>query len=408
MTPPTFTYAARDRGGRLVNGELQGDTAAVVAGKLRERGLTPVAVDAAAGAGGLRGDLKIPGFSDRVKLKEVAVFSRQFATMVNSGLSLMRSLAILADQTEGKELTRIVVEVRNEVERGIALSVAMAKHPKAFDRLFIAMIRSGELGGMLDSVLLQMATTIEKQVELRRKVKSAMTYPAAVGGLVALIGLAMLTFVVPMFKNMYADLGGTLPLPTRILLLVSGAVTSFWYLVFGAGAAGVFAFRRWLATEPGRRRWDAVKLRLPVFGSLVHKTALARFSRSLSALVASGVPILDALGIVSETAGNAVLGDALDEARTAVAAGEQVSRPLAAHPVFPPMVVQMMAVGEETGATDQLLEKIADFYDREVEATVDALSSLMEPLLIAVMGVTVGGLVVALYMPMFNIVKLLE
>ena len=404
----TFTYAARDRSGKLVNGELQGDTPAVVAGKLREQGLTPVAVKAGPEADRLRREVKIPGFGDRVKLKEVAVFSRQFATMINSGLTLLRSLAILAEQAEGKELARILGEVRSDVERGTALSVAMARHPKAFDRLFVAMIRSGEVGGMLDSVLLQMATTVEKQVELRRKVKSAMTYPAAVGALVVLIALAMLTFVVPMFENMYADLGGTLPFPTRVLLVLSGAVTSFWYLVVAAGVGGVFAVRRWIGTEAGRRRWDALKLRLPVFGPLVHKTALARFSRSLSALVQSGVPILEALGIVSETAGNAVMADALDEARAAVAGGEQLSRPLAAHPVFPPMVVQMMAVGEETGATDELLEKIADYYDREVEATVEALASLIEPLLIVGMGLTVGGLVVALYMPMFNIVQLLE
>ncbi len=403
----TFTYRARDRAGRLVTGELQGDTPALVAGKLRDQGYIPVSVEGAAG-GALQKELRIPGFGGKVKQGEVAVFSRQFATMINAGLSLLRSLSILADQTENKELARILGEVRTDIEGGTALSVAMARHPKAFDRLYVSMIRAGETGGMLDSVLLRMATTMEKQVELKRKVKSAMTYPVVVGALIVLIVAGMILFIVPMFKGMYTELGGTLPLPTRVLLGISSTITSLWYLVALFSGLAVYGSRRWVRTESGRKRWDAVKLRLPVFGLLVHKTLLARFARTLGALVRSGVPILDALDIVSDTSGNAVMAAALDDTKAAVSQGEPLSKPLEAHPVFPGMVVQMLAVGEETGALDELLEKIADYYDMEVAATVDALTSLIEPLLIVGMGISVGGMVIALYLPMFNIVNLLE
>jgi type IV pilus assembly protein PilC len=399
----SFAYKVRDRQGRLVTGTLEAESVNIVAGKLRSMGYVPVSIESGA-TKNLSRELKIPYFSGRIKLKEVAVFSRQFATMINSGLTLLRSLSILADQTSNKELARIVGEVRRDVERGSALSAALAKHPKAFSRLYIAMVRSGETGGSLDVVLLRLATTIEKQVELRRKVKSAMTYPVVVGIIVILILMAMLIFVVPMFKGMYADLNAKLPLPTMILLAVSNGFKKFFPLVFLGAGFGIWSLKRYVATPAGRRQLDAFKLRVPVFGQLAHKTALARFSRSLAALVRAGVPILDALDIVAETAGNTVLAEAAADTQAAVKAGESLARPLEAHPVFPPMVVQMIAVGEETGALDELLEKIADFYDSEVEATVDALTSLIEPLLIVVMGVAVGGMVIALYMPMFSII----
>jgi type IV pilus assembly protein PilC len=404
----TFTYKARDRGGQLVSGKLQGDTAALVAGKLRDQGYIPVSVKGGAAAGANKKELKIPGFGGKVKKKEVAVFARQFATMINAGISLLRSLSILSDQTENKELARILGEVRNDVEGGSSLSVALARHPKAFDRLFVSMVRSGETGGMLDSVLLRMATTMEKQVELKRKVKSAMTYPVVVGALIVLIVGGMILFIVPMFKGMYVELGGTLPLPTRVLLGISSAVTGKFYLVILFSGGGVYGWKRWLKTTAGRKRWDSIKLRLPVFGSLVHKTLLARFARTLGALVRSGVSILDALDLAADTAGNAVMAAALEDTKTAVSQGEPMSRPLESHPVFPGMVVQMLAVGEETGALDELLDKIADYYDSEVSSTVDALTSLIEPLLIVGMGLSVGGMVIALYLPMFNIVNLLK
>jgi type IV pilus assembly protein PilC len=403
----TFAYKVRDRQGKLLTGTLEAESVTIVAGRLRSMGYVPVSIESGEKKS-LQRDLKIPYFSGRIKLKEVAVFSRQFATMINSGLTLLRSLSILAEQTSNKELARIVGEVRRDVERGSALSVALAKHPKAFSRLYVAMVRSGESGGSLDSVLLRLATTIEKQVELRRKVKSAMTYPVVVGLIVVVILIAMLIFVVPMFKGMYAELDAKLPLPTLILLAVSNGFKKFFPLVFLGAGFGVWSLKRHVATPAGRRRYDAFKLRAPVFGQLAHKTALARFSRSLAALVRAGVPILDALEIVAETAGNAVVAEAVSDTQAAVKAGESLARPLEAHPVFPPMVTQMIAVGEETGALDELLEKIADFYDSEVEATVDALTSLIEPLLIVVMGVAVGGMVIALYMPMFSIISKIQ
>jgi type IV pilus assembly protein PilC len=400
----TYAYKVRDAQGRLVTGTLEAESVAVVAGKLRQMGYVPVSIENSAATSLSAREIKIPFLSGRIKIKDVAVFSRQFATMINSGLTLLRSLSILADQTENKELGRVIGEVRRDVERGSSLSTALAKHPKAFTRLYVAMVRSGETGGSLDAVLLRLATTIEQQVALRRKVKSAMTYPVAVGVIVVLIVIAMMIFVVPMFKGMYGDLDATLPVPTLILIAVSNAMKTFFPLfVLGAGF-GIWSLKRYIATPAGRRRWDALKLRAPVFGQLAHKTALARFSRSLAALVRSGVPILDALEIVSETAGNAVVADAVAETQAAVKSGDSLARPLEAHPIFPPMVTQMIAVGEETGALDELLEKIADFYDAEVEATVDALTSLIEPLLIVFMGIAVGGMVVALYMPMFSII----
>jgi len=395
----SFAYKVRDPQGKLVSGTLEAESVATVAGKLRQMGFVPVAIESNDRKAIAR-DIRIPGLSGRIKLKEVAVFSRQFATMINSGLTLLRALSILSEQTTNKELARIIGEVRKDVERGVALSVAMGKHPKAFSNLYVAMVRSGEMGGSLDAVLTRLATTIEKQVALRRKVKSAMTYPIVVGVIVVLILMAMLIFVVPMFKGMYADLNSKLPAPTLILLTVSNIFKKFFPLVaLGVGLL-VWWIRRWAKTDAGRRTLDVVKLRVPVFGQLNHKTALARFSRSLAALVRAGVPILDALEIVSQTSGNVVIADT----QTAVKAGESLARPLESHSVFPPMVTQMISVGEETGALDELLEKIADFYEAEVEAMVEALTSLIEPLLIVVMGVTVGGMVVALYMPMFGII----
>jgi type IV pilus assembly protein PilC len=404
--PETYQYKVRDRTGKLVEGQLEADNPQLVVSKLRSMGYVPIDIQQS-GKQSLQKDVKLPG-SGRVKLKDVSVFSRQFATMINSGLSLLRSLYILAEQTESKALAEIANQVRIDVEKGSSLSAALAKHPKAFGRLYVAMVRAGEIGGVLDSVLLRLATTIEKQVELRRKVRSAMTYPAVVAVLVMLILTAMLLFIIPMFEGLYTELGGTLPAPTQFLIKVSQLARKFWYIIFIAEVAGVVFFRKWINSEEGRKQWDALKLRVPIFGPLVRKTALARFSRTLSALVRSGVPILESLDIVSETSGNHVVAEGARDTQAAVKRGETISHQLEHHPVFPPMVVQMMAVGEETGALDEMLDKIADFYDAEVEATVDALTSLIEPLLIVVMGVCVGGMVIALYLPMFNIIKLIQ
>jgi type IV pilus assembly protein PilC len=405
--PATFAYKVRDQGGNVVEGSLEADDASLVVGKLRQMGYTPIAIEEKSGKS-LSSEVKIPGFGPKVKLKDVAVFSRQFATMINSGLSLIRALAILAEQTESPVLKKTASEVRLDVERGSSLSAALSKHPKVFNHLYIAMVKSGEAGGVLDAVLMRLADTIEKQVELRRKVKSAMTYPVVVLVICSVIATAMLLLIVPQFKAIYVDLGGTLPLPTRILISVSDLLKKFFPIFILLAIGGFFLFRRWTRSEQGKPKWDAFKLRLPVAGGLTRKAALARFSRTLAALTRSGVGILEALDIVAETSGNEVVSTAVRDTQQAVKRGDTLSRPLEQHEVFPPMVVQMIAVGEETGALDEMLDKIADFYDQEVSATVDALTSLIEPMLICLMGVIVGGMIISLYLPMFNIIKLIK
>ena len=405
--PTTFAYKVRDQAGKIVEGSLEADDQALVIGKLRQMGYTPVAIEEKSSTS-FRADVKIPGLGGKPKLKNLAVFSRQFSTMINSGLSLIRALAILTEQTEDPLLARVAGEVRLDVERGSSLSAALGRHPKIFNHLYIAMVKSGEAGGALDAVLVRLADTIEKQVELRRKIKSAMTYPIVVLVICSVIATAMLLLIVPQFKSIYASLGGTLPLPTRILISVSDLLKTFFPVFILLGVGAFFLFRKWSRSDAGRPKWDAFKLRVPVFGVLTRKASLARFSRTLSALTRSGVGILEALDIVAETSGNEVIATAVRDTQGAVKRGDTLSRPLEQHEVFPPMVVQMIAVGEETGALDEMLDKIADFYDQEVTATVDALTSLIEPLLICLMGVIVGGMIISLYLPMFNIIKLIK
>ena len=402
--PTTYDYKVRDRSGNLVSGQLIGDSETLVLQKLREQGMTPVEVKKA--QAGLKMEINLrPG---RVKLKQIAIFCRQFATMVNSGLPILRALSILSDQTDSKELAKVLVAVRTDVEQGSSLSNALGKHPKAFNNLFISMAKAGEAGGVLDDVLLKLADTIEKEVELRRQIKSAMTYPIVVLAMVMLIMAAMLLFIVPQFESIYADLGSELPLPTKLLLSASKAVRTYWWVFIVAVPVGRFALKRYKKTESGRARLDALKIRVPVFGPLFHKVALARFAATGGMLLRAGVPILQALDITKETVNNQVLSSALEDVKTSVREGESIAKPLGKHSVFPPMVVQMLAVGEETGNVDTMLDKVADFYNSEVAATVDALTSLIEPLMIAVIGGCVGAAVVALYMPMFNIINLIQ
>jgi type IV pilus assembly protein PilC len=406
MAQTTYAYKVRDRQGRMIGGTLEADSQGAVVTRLRQMGYAPISIEAEKRAS-LKMEISLPG-GGRVKPKDLAVFSRQFATMINSGLSLLRALTILADQTANKRLAQVVGEVRAEVEKGTALSVAFAQHPKVFNRLYVSMIRSGEVGGFLDQVLLRVAETLEREVALRSKIKSAMTYPVVVFAMVLLIVSAMLVFIVPMFKTLYASLGGQLPLPTRILVGVSDVVKKGFPFVIVGIVLFSFGFRRWLSTPSGRYRMDAFKLKAPVFGPLFHKTALSRFSRTLATLLRSGVPILQALEIVSDTVNNGVMRKAVKDVQDSVREGESLAVPLAKHAVFPAMVVQMLAVGEETGALDTMLSKVADFYDQEVEAAVEALTSLIEPILIAFMGGAVGSMVIALYMPMFNIINLIK
>lgn len=403
----TYSYRVRDRQGGIHSGTMDGASSAAVARLLRDKGLVPLQIEEQT-ASALQKEIRIPGLGGRVKVKDVAVFSRQFATMIGAGLSLLRSLSVLADQNDNKTLARVIAEVKGDVERGASFSAALEKHPKVFSKLYVSMVKAGELGGVLDETLNRLAETLEAQVALRSKVKSAMTYPAVVFSLVVLIAIGMLIFVVPIFDRLYADLGGTLPAPTRLLLAVSGMLGRFFYLVPLVVIGVLVGLRRVVATERGRAAFDSVKLKLPIFGGLVQKSAVSRFSRTLGVLVRTGVPILQAMDIVAETSGNAVVARGVREVQASVKEGESLAEPLKNHPVFPPMVVQMMAVGEETGALDAMLGKVSDFYDREVESTVDALTSLIEPLLIVTMGVFVGGMLVALYLPLFNVINLIQ
>ncbi len=402
----TFQYSVRDRAGKIVTGRIDADSPAVVAQKLRSMGYAPVSITQA--NAGLRRELTVPGLGRRVKLKDLAVMSRQFATMINSGLSLLRALSILAEQTENKELARILAVVRNDVETGVSLSVALGKHPRVFPPLMVNMTRAGEVGGFLDSVLLQVAANYESEVKLRSKIKSAMTYPTVVFVIAILAVTGMLLFIVPTFAGMFSSLGGTLPAPTRLLVFLSGVLKVAILPLLVLAVAGVVGWQRVKHQERVRNVVDPVKLKLPVFGKLFQKVALSRFSRNLGTMLHAGVPILQSLDIVADTSGNSVVGRAVREVQESVRRGESLAGPLANHAVFPPMVVQMMAVGEDTGALDSMLHKISEFYDQEVEATTEALTSLIEPLMIAVLGGIIGSMIIALYMPIFKVFDLIK
>jgi type IV pilus assembly protein PilC len=404
--PTSYAYKVRDREGKMAAGSMEAESEEAVVSRLRQLGYAPISIEAEKGAG-LKAEVKLPG-AGRVKLKDLAVFSRQFATMINSGLSLLRALTILGEQTSNRRLGEVIIQVRAEVEKGTSLSAAMARHPKVFNRLYVSMVRAGEIGGFLDQVLVKVAETFEKEVALRGKIRSAMTYPVVVFTMVIGIVAAMLIFIVPTFESLYESLGGTLPLPTRMLMNASNILRRFFLLVVLGMVVLTFLFRRWKASHKGRYQWDKFKLKVKVFGPLFHKTALSRFSRTLSTLIRSGVPILQALEIVGETVNNQVISRAVRDVQDSVREGESLATPLAKHAAFPAMVVQMMAVGEETGALDTMLSKVADFYDQEVEAAVASLTSMIEPILIAVMGAAVGGMVIALYMPLFNIINLVQ
>jgi type IV pilus assembly protein PilC len=402
--PDTYTYTVRDLGGKIVTGTLTADSQQLLVSRLREMGYTPLKIGMQSSKG-----VKREFYLRRTpKLKDLAVFSRQFATMVNSGLPILRALSILEQQTESRLISKATATVRQDVERGSSLSAGMANNPKVFNNLYVAMVRSGETGGVLEAVLERLADNLEREVSLRNRIRSAMTYPVVVAGFVTLILLAMLIFIVPQFKDIYATLGGNLPLPTRMLLKVSQVLTTYFWVVGLVVAGLVVAVKRYKKTEAGRAAWDRLKLKVPVFGELFRKTALARFARVLGVLNRSGVPILQSLEVVSETVNNSLISRAVLDVQQSVKGGESLSKPLARHGVFPPMVVQMLAVGEETGALDTMLEKVGDFYDDEVTATVDSLTSLIEPVMIFIVGGAVGLAVIALYLPMFNIINLIK
>jgi type IV pilus assembly protein PilC len=401
----TFTYKARNRQGEILQDQMEGPDTMTVASQLRQQGLLVIDVKEQSVA---QKDILEP--FKKVKLGDLVVFSRQFATMINAGLPIVRALYILSEQTENPKLKEVVVDVRKDVEAGLALSEALEKHPKVFNKLYVEMVRAGEIGGILGGVLLRVADQLEGDQELRRKVKSAMSYPTIVLILAILAASFMLIFIVPVFATMFEDLGGTLPLPTRVAMGLSDILTSIFGVFLYAGMiAGVFGFLRWKNTENGRRIWGRVSLRIPFkIGDVIHKVALARFARTLGTLSAAGVPILQALEITGSSSGNWVVENALFKARDAIRQGIPIYKPLEEDTVFPPMVTRMIAVGEETGDIDGMLGKIAEFYESEVDATVKALTSIIEPLMIVVVGGIVGGIIIAMYLPMFKIFELVE
>lgn len=401
----TYTYKARSRSGEVLEDQIEASDQMAVASELRQQGLLVIDIKE---QGAAQKDILEP--FKKVKLQDTVVFTRQFATMINAGLPIVRALYILGEQTGNKKLQDVIVRVRKDVEAGLALSEALAKHPKVFSRLYVEMVRAGEIGGILDGVLLRIAAQLENDQELRRKVKSAMTYPTIVLILAVLAAAFMLIFIVPIFARMFEDLGGTLPLPTRIAMGASDLLTSFFgVLIAAALIGGVMFFLRWKNTEQGRRVWGRIVLKLPVrIGDIIQKVALARFARTLGTLSAAGVPILQALEITATSSGNWVIENALLRSRDSIRQGIPIYRPLEEEPVFPPMVTRMIAVGEETGDLDGMLTKIAEFYESEVDAAVKALTSIIEPLMIVVVGGIVGGIIIAMYLPMFRIFELIE
>ena len=407
-TAQAFAYTGRNAAGKLVKGSIDASSEVVVASRLVSMGLSPISIAKASENTGLKKEISIPGFKKKIKLKELAVMSRQMATMIGAGLSLLRTLNILAEQTENTALAKILKQVRDEVETGVSTSDAFAKHTEVFPPLMISMIRAGEAGGFLEGALDSIAINFEKEVKLKGKIKSALTYPVIVLIMSLISVVAMLVFIVPVFQKMFTSLGGKLPLPTMMLVYMSQAMVWIGPLMIVIFIAFSIWWPKNKNTERVRKKLDPFKLKLPVFGILLKKIAIARFSRNFSDMIGAGVPILRALQIVGETSGNWVIQGALERVGESVRQGHSLSGPLSDHPVFPPMVTQMIAVGEDAGSLEIMLNKIADFYDQEVEAATEQLTAMIEPLMVAFLGVVIGGMVVALYLPIFNISKLIH
>lgn len=400
---PTFTYSARNVSGSLQQGEIELPNREDVVGYLRKQKLIPVKIEekkAGLDLGAL-GDL----FAPKVTTRDIVIFTRQFATMINSGLPLVQSLDILARQSENKVLAKVIEDVQFDVESGNTLADALRQHPKVFSDLFVNMVAAGEVGGILDVILLRLAGFMEKNDALLRKIKGAMVYPAVILTVAVGAVATLLIVVIPTFQNMFDSAGVALPGPTRFVIFLSETLQGYWY-VFAAVIAGAVAGIRYAYGTPGGQLTiDRMLLRAPVLGPMLRKTAVARFTRTLGTLVASGVSILDGLEITARTAGNRVIQDAVMESRSSIAGGETISEPLKRAGVFPPMVVSMINVGEQTGGLDEMLSKIADFYDEEVDQAVEALLSAMEPILIVFLGGVVGGMIVAMYLPIFDMIN---
>lgn len=398
----TYHYSSIDAAGKKTKGTIDAANETAATHQLRQRG--EVLLSITSGGQGLNRDLRIPGLGGRTTLKDLAVFSRQFATMTASGMSLLRSLAILEEQTTSVSLKKAIGEVRTDVAGGVSLSSALGKQEKIFPRLMIAMVRAGEAGGMIDGALEQIAANFEKDSALRGKIKSALTYPAIVLGFTFVLIAGVLKFIVPIFEDMFKNLGGQLPAVTQVLVDASHNLPWFGPLFLGVSIGGTVLFKREMRKRESLRvAVDRFKLKLPVFGSLFRKLAMSRFSRNLGVLLGVGVPVMQALAVVGETTGNEIINLAMRDVQSAVRDGQPMSTALRRHKVFPEMVTQMIEVGEESGQISQMLDKIADFYDREVDSAAESLTASIEPIMVLLMGTVVGGMVICLYLPMFTI-----
>ena len=402
----TYVYTARRERGTPFTGEVGGDSKQAVVAELRRKGLTVLKLEQKRSLPDINSLLES---SQRIKARDKAVFARQFATMINSGLAVLRALYVLEEQTENKRFKKIIASVREDVEAGMPLSDAMARYPVAFDRLYVAMVRAGEAGGALEEALNRLATQLEKDDSLRRTIKSAMAYPVLIACFAIMVMIGMLLFIIPIFAGMYADLGGQLPSLTRVMMGLSNLMKSYWFILFPALILFFWGLKRLKNTEQGRRVWDRTKLKLPMkLGPVIQKLAVARFSRTLATLVGSGVPILQAIEITGKTSGNTVLEESMVNVRESVRSGETIAKPLSRVKVFPPMVTHMISIGEETGALDSMLNKIADFYEDEVDSAVKSLTSIIEPIMMLFVGGLVGVIVIAMYLPMFNMMNLVQ
>jgi type IV pilus assembly protein PilC len=399
---PMFEYTARSQTGQIQKGQLDVANKDDVTAYLRKNRLILVSVREAPK------QIKLSMGGSRIKTRDIVIFTRQFATMINAGLPLVQSLNILAQQTENKALADVTRAVVYDVESGNTLADAFSKHPKAFSGLYVNMVAAGEAGGILDTILLRLATFLEKNDALVRKVKGAMVYPGVIISVAGIAIAVLLVFVIPTFQNMFASANLQLPLPTRIVIGMSNFLIGYWWAIIAAVGGIVFAIRSWYATPGGRLKLDSMLLNAPVLGQVVRKSAVSRFTRTLGTLVSSGVSILEGLEITAKTAGNQVVHNAVMESRQSIAGGETIAAPLEKSKVFPPMVISMIAVGEQTGGLDEMLSKIADFYDEEVDVAVSALLSLMEPAMIVILGVIVGGMVIAMYLPIFDMMNAVQ
>ena len=396
---PAFTYTARNAAGELKTATVEAANAQDVVAQLRRQRMTVVKVDENA---------KPKKISGSIKMRDIVIFTRQFSTMINAGLPLVQALDILAKQTENKVLAAATRDIVFDVESGHTVADALAKHPKAFSELYVNMVAAGEAGGILDTILMRLATFMEKNDALVRKVKGAMIYPGVIMSVAVIAISVLLIFVIPVFQNMFAGVGMALPLPTRVVIAASNFLRGYWWAVLAAGVGGSFMFKRYYASSSGKLVIDRLMLRIPVLGDVLRKSAVSRFTRTLGTLISSGVSILDGLEITAKTAGNRVIQDAIMQSRASIAGGDTIAAPLQKSQVFPPMVISMIAVGEQTGGLDEMLSKIADFYDEEVDAAVSGLLSLLEPIMIVFLGVVVGGMVVAMYLPIFDMINAVQ